>query len=361
MKDIKICSFNVKGINEVRKRRDIFDWLKKKNYDICLLQETHSVNDTIKIWESEWDYKCFFSCFTSNSRGTAILFRNSFQFTLHKEICDSQGRYIILDITINDVRLTLVNLYGPNKDEPIFFKVLKTKLEEFKNSKIVIGGYFNVVQNYHLDTSNLQNRNNPKSHEILCNIKNDLDLTDRWRTKNPNTRIYTWHNNRQQQSRLDYFLVSDEALYMIEASQVCPGYRSDHSIVQMTLKLTEQTKGPGLWKFNNSLLKDTSFYFIYIFCINETTHKYHNHNQSLIIDKQLFFEMLKMEIRGKTIAYTSAKKKKDNQYEKQLDKEINNLYEMYTLNPNDENLKNLYTAQMNLEAFRENKIEGIIT
>jgi hypothetical protein len=65
----------------------------------------------------------------------------------------------------------------------------------------VIGGDFNVVQDYTLGNPNLANINNPKSNEAVNQMKVDLDLQDPWRERNPNT----WHNYRNQLSRLDYF------------------------------------------------------------------------------------------------------------------------------------------------------------
>jgi exonuclease III len=98
----------------------------------------------------------------NKSRGTAILFKNSFNHTINKTIIDAEGRYIILDVTINEDIIILVNLYGPNEDKPEFLSTLKTKIGEFDNNNTVIGGDFNVVQDYTLDNHNLANRNNKK-------------------------------------------------------------------------------------------------------------------------------------------------------------------------------------------------------
>ena len=43
------------------------------------------------------------------------------------------------------------------------------------------------------------------------------------------------------------------------ASEIGISYRSDHSPVCMKLKFTNQTRGRGTWKFNNSLLTDNEF------------------------------------------------------------------------------------------------------
>jgi hypothetical protein len=48
------------------------------------------------------------SSLSSNSRGVAILFRNTFQYHIEKEIKDSDGNFIILSFRINDTLWTLV-------------------------------------------------------------------------------------------------------------------------------------------------------------------------------------------------------------------------------------------------------------
>jgi hypothetical protein len=46
---------------------------------------------------------------------------------------------------------------------------------------------------------------------------------------------------------------------IIETTTIKPGYRSDHSIVELSLNLSKKKKGPGLWKFNNSCLNDNAY------------------------------------------------------------------------------------------------------
>jgi hypothetical protein len=45
----------------------------------------------------------------------------------------------------------------------------------------------------------------------------------------------------------------------VENATIKPGYRSDHSLVEITLKLNNQQKAKGLWKLNNTLLKDNTY------------------------------------------------------------------------------------------------------
>ena len=369
MTKLKICTLNTRGINEIKKRRDLFDWLRRKKIDICFLQETHSTPESESKWEAEWGYKMFFSSHSGNSRGVAILFNNSFQFQLHEKITDTEGRFIIMCLTINDRKITLMNVYGPNQDDPVFFELLKRKLETRNDDEnIIIGGDFNVVQDYNLDTLNIKNKNNPKANSAVQEMKFELDLCDPWRLENPNSRMYTWHNSNNQQSRLDYFLVSSDIMNIVDSSTIKPGYRTDHSLVELHLTLSDQTRGPGLWKFNNSLLKDATYVEEIKQCIHSTIDQYRDpnsyetdlENQDFVINDEMLFDMLKLEIRGKTIAYASAKKKETGKLEKELNDKINLLYKTYLENMTTENLQKLNGAQDELKILREKRVEGII-
>ena len=54
-------------------------------------------------------------------------------------------RFLIFDLTTNDVNMTLANIYPPNEDNPAFFEDLFYRLSDFNCDDIVIGGDFNLV------------------------------------------------------------------------------------------------------------------------------------------------------------------------------------------------------------------------
>ena len=64
----------------------------------------------------------------------------------------------------------------------------------------------------------------------------ELDLTDIWRENNPDCKRYTWRKaNPLKHSRLDYLLLSDYLIWNFEEADILPGYRSDHSSVDLKL------------------------------------------------------------------------------------------------------------------------------
>ena len=102
---------------------DIFDFLKNLKSDIYCLQETHFTDTEKHLIRNLWEGECLFSNYTSNSRGVAILFGKNFEYKIHEQITDNEGNFMIVDITAQNQRFTLVNIhvYGPKFDIPIFF------------------------------------------------------------------------------------------------------------------------------------------------------------------------------------------------------------------------------------------------
>ncbi len=92
----------------------------------------------------------FFSHGKNDSRGVVILFKNTITKEIHNVIADPLGRYLIIDVTLDDIRCTLCNIYGPNTDSPNFFLNVHEMIETIDNETKLIGGDFNTILN--LDT-----------------------------------------------------------------------------------------------------------------------------------------------------------------------------------------------------------------
>jgi hypothetical protein len=88
---------------------------------------------------------------------------------------------------------------------------------------------------------------------------NDLDLVYIWKIQHPSENRFSWWGPNKKQGRLDYFCISSDLEPVVVTSDIGISYRSDHSPVCMKLKIINQTRGRGTWKFNNSLVTDTEF------------------------------------------------------------------------------------------------------
>ena len=103
------------------KRKSVFSFFHKKGDDIIFLQETHASISNETFWSSQWGGHCWFSSHASNSRGVGILIKANHKISVNSVDKDPDGRFLVLDIIINNFHVILVNVYGPNKDDPDFY------------------------------------------------------------------------------------------------------------------------------------------------------------------------------------------------------------------------------------------------
>lgn len=135
-----------------------------------------------------------------------ILFKNNVDYTLHSVFTDKEGRWIVIDIMINNLHIILLNIYAPNEDS--YFLVKLTYLNSLQSNQIIITGDFNTVLDTNKDRSGLHKFNNhPHALREIQEMAASLDLVDIWRLLNKDTMRYTWRRGKQA-SRIDYFLIS---------------------------------------------------------------------------------------------------------------------------------------------------------
>jgi len=143
---IKFYSLNVRGLRDQQKRREIFCFLKRKEYDVIFLQEGHNTREIEDTWAKEWGGEISFSHYTSNARGALTLFRNGIELLNHWS--DDQGRINVNEIQINELKYICINIYAPNieSERVVFLNEMSTYMyNQFKTDNVVMGGDFNIV------------------------------------------------------------------------------------------------------------------------------------------------------------------------------------------------------------------------
>ena len=367
---LKILSVNCQGLGSMEKRLDVFNYLKQKQCQIYCLQDTHTTKMSENFFRSQWNSECLFSSGKSNARGVAILFSKNLEYEIHSHISDPEGNYLIADISVEQNRFTLVNLYGPNQDTPSFFDTILNKVTTIGNTNLIICGDFNTVQNAQLDYFNYKHINNKKAHEKILEIKETHSLYDPYRESHPSQRRYTWRKKTPlKQARLDYFLITDSLLPFINKTLIEESYRSDHSIIILDISFVKFQKGKPLWKLNNSLLHDIEYLQIIKDKITEVKKQYalpvyDLENIHIVPDKeiqftindQLFLETLLMEIRGKSISFSSHIKKQTEKREKELTEKIKTLES----NLSESDVNEIEILKEELKIIRQNKMQGIL-
>ena len=96
-----------------------------------------------------------------------------------------------------------------------------------------------------------------KRKELL----NSLELVDIWRIKHSNTLKFTWHSNTipHIHCRLNNYLISESLLKYVKSTNIKPGYKTDHCLVDLTIDNMSMERGPGIFKMNSSILLDNAY------------------------------------------------------------------------------------------------------
>jgi exonuclease III len=332
---------------------------------IVFLQETHSTEKNEQRWKDDWkDANLTFSHGSSGSKGVVIIIPKSINHKINEVIRSQNGRYVGINVTIEDNTYCLINCYAPNtnqpKDQLAWLNEAQTKiLEKYSDTNIIIGGDLNDCFIPHLDRYRCKTNAVATEYvnvwKLLCE---ELNLADFWRLNNPSTRQYTWRqggsNSTLKQSRLDYWIVSSHLMFQLENVTIGPGIRSDHSLISINFfKSHAPDRGPGYWRFNASLLKDTEYVQQIKTCLTEAVNKYKQN-----LDKGLTWDLIKMEIRSSTICYSKNKAKKVRKEIKEATFNLDKLEKNMSSNPTDDIIKQYYNTKQYIEDYNNDKANG---
>lgn len=260
MAHIKLLTWNVRGLNDRRKARLVQAYLLRRNIDICFLQETHlTTNAAAMLRSTRWGVTLH-APYSNYSRGVAILIRRGLQWTTSEVQLDTEGRYIIVVGTLCGMRMVLVNVYGPNDDNPEFYNDLWYKVQTKGQAAIMWGGDYNVVLSDTMDRQGTAREHHPKAAATLWDIISEARLIDSWRALHPGARegtCLTMH--RATWSRLDYWLLSGEVHTLVTDAAHLPRSLSDHAPVCLALATPTPYIQPFSWRFPSRALRDQVF------------------------------------------------------------------------------------------------------
>ena len=71
----------------------------------CLV-DTHFAKGQERRLTAQWGFQAFFSSFSTQKRGVAIFLNNNFEFKIHSHYNDTNGNLLLLDIEIDEHRIT---------------------------------------------------------------------------------------------------------------------------------------------------------------------------------------------------------------------------------------------------------------
>lgn len=194
----RLFSLNVNGMRQPSKRRALFQELRTHKADIYLLQETHATLADHRIWASEWGGKVFFSDFSSNSRGVAVLLSRNFSLPVTQVHADKNGRFLIIQVEMENEVISIANIYAPTRSEAREQVTFMTECEEILAGLhiqfLYLGGDFNTQLSSPTDTTEKDSATNGSLYRTqIRSLMSDYSFTDIWHFKNPESNRGTFH------------------------------------------------------------------------------------------------------------------------------------------------------------------------
>ena len=352
---VHLISVNIRGLRNKEKRKMIYNWITNQKADICFLQETFLDTILDNSMKKEWSIETISSFGTNHSRGVTIAYKKNVDLKIINYIVADDGRKILINLEIQSVPFTLVNLYAPTKhtERELFFKKTIFWLKRNVKNPLLIGGDLNCVQNKSMDSKNIKSTNNES--KSLNKIIKYFKLVDIWRNFWPDKKQYTWRQiSLNLFSRIDYWLIQKDLIKYVEATDIRPTIKTDHNAISLKLKLTESKRGPGFWKFNAALLTDemykTQIKDIILNCKHDCKQ----------LSKQLSWEFCKRRIKDFSIKYSQKKSKVRKDIIKELEKDVEDIEKQVDDKNTKAHKKEYIEAKSKLERLYKEITKGSI-
>lgn len=141
---MKVRTWNLKGVNNVIKRKKILNILKKNKIQIALLQETHLSDKEHQKLCRDWVGQIYSSSFSTKRCGVCILLHRNLPFTLITQDSDDEGRVILIKGLLFGKEIVIGCIYGPNNHNENFFIQVFSRLASLDCNNVILGGDFNL-------------------------------------------------------------------------------------------------------------------------------------------------------------------------------------------------------------------------
>jgi len=228
-------------------------------------------------------------------------------------------------------------------------------MKEYEGENLILVGDFNSVMNNDLDVI----AGNPHTlREITAfhALVNESGLTDVWRLQHEAERNYTWsRTNPFVARRLDYCFVDENSIANCFSCDIVSLPNTDHRGVKLEISNMTFNRGPGYWKFNNSLLDDHLFVESTNCLLDETLSDNHYDNNT---DK---WEYVKVRIREHCIGYSRCRSLCNLNKIVNLQRKLEDTERELAKNHNEELVKEMVSIKKEFELVSEDKAKGAQT
>ena len=141
---LSIISLNVNVLNAPIKHHRVANWIKRHDPSICCLQEIHfEPKDTSRLKVKGWN-TIFHANGPQKKAGIAILISDRLDYKLKTIVRDTEGHYIILKRCIQQVDMTIINIYAPNRGAARYTSQLLTRIKRHIDKNTLKVGNLNI-------------------------------------------------------------------------------------------------------------------------------------------------------------------------------------------------------------------------
>ena len=187
--------------------------------------------------------------------GVPVLISDKIDLKLKKITRDKERHYIMIKGSIKEEDLTIVNIYAPKIGAPQYIRQTLTDIKGEIDSNTIIVGEFNTPLTP-MDRSSKQKIN--KETQVLNDTLDEMDLTDIFRTFQPNAEEYTFFSSEHETfSRVDHILGHKSNLSKFKKIEIISTIFSNHNAMRLDINYKEKTvRNTNTWRLNNTFLNN---------------------------------------------------------------------------------------------------------
>uniref|UniRef100_A0A8C6XN85 Reverse transcriptase domain-containing protein n=1 Tax=Naja naja TaxID=35670 RepID=A0A8C6XN85_NAJNA len=325
----------IKDIDELYRVQTnyLFKYLQLQKADIIALQETHISQKQKHLLENKKLGNLFSSLDQKKKRGVALYIKEKIPASLIYS--DKEGRILMVEIEIREIKSLLVVIYAPNGPQESFFQKLHNKLKELQYQELSIIGHFNVVTDKLLDYkgNNINLEKKKKLPKTFLDLTKEFNINDVWRERNLDKKQFTYYSNRHMSwSRLDMMWMTKRLNSEIADIIIEPNALADHNMIRLRWEGKQQPRNGMLQR---SILKEESFNKL----LTSELELFFQENNPQDTSLQNNWDTAKAVMRGVSIKYMAKKSKEKKQQREKLQQEYKEWVDKLQATPQDKQIK----------------------
>uniref|UniRef100_A0A671U7D5 exodeoxyribonuclease III n=1 Tax=Sparus aurata TaxID=8175 RepID=A0A671U7D5_SPAAU len=197
MTALNLISVNARGLNIPHKRTSVLEYLRKKNIDFAMIQESHLLCKDAGRLANRIYHPIATSSAATKSKGVMVLCKRKLKFDVIGSWVDDAGRIAIAKIRMDGKNIALISAYAPNVFDVAFYELLTKSLLDLTGFHVVLGADFNAVWDSSMDrTGGIESRDQRLASEALRQWATDTGMVDIWRMLNPSLKDFSFYSGR---------------------------------------------------------------------------------------------------------------------------------------------------------------------